>query len=137
MELSKESGEKLIFSFKIDNCVQENYYQITICDDKDNFETEKILCEKGGESLTFQKKMEYIFLFEKRQKITLIISKQDMYNNDENNIGAAKFVYIADLVTGQNGIYETNLSEDLNTEKIQYFYLYLYLESNIYNIKKY
>ena len=119
MEAPKEAEEKLVFSFKIDNCVQEYYYQITICDDKDNFETEKILCEKGGESLTFQKKMDYIFLFEKRQKITLIISKQDMYSNEENHIGTAKFVYLADLLTKQNEIYETNLSEDLNTEKIQ------------------
>ena len=119
MELSNESGEKIIFSFQIDNCVEENYYQITICDDKENFETEKKLCEKGGESILFNKKMEYIFLFDKRQKITLIISKQDMYNKDENNIGTAKFVYLADIVTSKNGIYETNLNEDLNTEKIQ------------------
>ena len=119
MESSNDSEEKLIFSFQINNCVEENYYQITIYDDKENFETEKILCENGGESISFKKKMEYIFLFEKRQKITLIISKQDMYNKDENNIGTAKFVYLADIVTIKNGIYETNLNEDLNTEKIQ------------------
>ena len=119
MESSNDSGEKLTFSFQIDNCVEENYYQITICDDKENFETEKILCENGGESLSFKKKLEYIFFFEKRQKMTLIIFKQDMYNKDKKNIGTAKFIYLADIVTIKDGIYETNLNEDLNTEKIQ------------------
>ena len=117
--MSNESEEKLIFSFQINNCIKDYYYQISICDDKENFETDKILCENDGASLSFKKKMEYIFIFEKRQKITLIITKQYMYNKAENNINTAKFVYLANIVTNKNGIYETNLNNEFNTEKIQ------------------
>ena len=117
--MSNESEEKLIFSFQINNCIKDYYYQISICDDKENFETDKILCENDGASLSFKKKMEYIFIFEKRQKITLIITKQYMYNKAENNINTAKFVYLANIVTTKNGIYETNLNNEFNTEKIQ------------------
>ena len=117
--MSNESEEKLIFSFQINNCIKDYYYQISICDDKENFETDKILCENDGASLSFKKKMEYIFIFEKRQKITLIITKQYMYNKAENNINTAKFVYLANIVTTKNGIYETNLNNDFNTETIQ------------------
>ena len=117
--MSNESEEKLIFSFQINNCMKDYYYQISICDDKENFETDKILCENDGASLSFKKKMEYIFIFEKRQKITLIITKQYMYNKAENNINTAKFVYLANIVTTKNGIYETNLNNEFNTETIQ------------------
>ena len=116
--MPNDSEEKLIFSFQINNCMKEHYYQISICDDKENFETDKILCENDGASISFKKKMEYIFIFEKRQKITLIITKQYMFNKAEN-INTAKFVYLANIVTTKNGIYETNLNNDFNTETIQ------------------
>lgn len=139
--MSDEDGEKLVFSFQLKNCIKEYYYQISIYDDKENFQTEKILCEVGGETLSFIKKMEYIFLFEKRQKITLIISKHFLYDK-ENNINTAKVVYLSNIVTQEKGIYETNLSEDINTEifllkaqkskeNAENIYLFDYLKSGI------
>ena len=139
--MSDEDGEKLVFSFQLKNCIKEYYYQISIYDDKENFQTEKILCEVGGETLSFLKKMEYIFLFEKRQKITLIISKHFLYDK-ENNINTAKVVYLSNIVTQEKGIYETNLSEDINTEifllkaqkskeNAENIYLFDYLKSGI------
>ena len=139
--MSDEDGEKLVFSFQLKNCIKEYYYQISIYDDKENFQTEKILCEVGGETLSFIKKMEYIFLFEKRQKITLIISKHFLYDK-ENNINIAKVVYLSNIVTQEKGIYETNLSEDINTEifllkaqkskeNAENIYLFDYLKSGI------
>ena len=139
--MSDEAGEKLVFSFQLKNCIKEYYYQISIYDDKENFQTEKILCEVGGETLSFIKKMEYIFLFEKRQKITLIISKHFLYDK-ENNINTAKVVYLSNIVTQEKGIYETNLSEDINTEifllkaqkskeNAENIYLFDYLKSGI------
>jgi hypothetical protein len=141
MKMSDEDGEKLVFSFQLKNCIKEYYYQISIYDDKENFQTEKILCEVGGETLSFIKKMEYIFLFEKRQKITLIISKHFLYDK-ENNINTAKVVYLSNIVTQEKGIYETNLSEDINTEifllkaqkskeNAENIYLFDYLKSGI------
>ena len=139
--MSDEHGEKLVFSFQLKNCIKEYYYQISIYDDKENFQTEKILCEVGGETLSFIKKMEYIFLFEKRQKITIIISKHFLYDK-ENNINIAKVVYLSNIVTQEKGIYETNLSEDINTEifllkaqkskeNAENIYLFDYLKSGI------
>ena len=141
MKMSDEDGEKLVFSFQLKNCIKEYYYQISIYDDKENFQTEKILCEVGGETLSFIKKMEYVFLFEKRQKITLIISKHFLYDK-ENNINTAKVVYLSNIVTQEKGIYETNLSEDINTEifllkaqkskeNAENIYLFDYLKSGI------
>ena len=115
MEKSSESEEKLIFSFEIQNCEQDYYYQISVCDDKDNFKTSEILCENGGNIISFKESMEYTFIFEKRQKFTLIISKKKMYNKSEET---PIIVYLSNIVSSKNGISIMNLNDYYNSEII-------------------
>jgi len=117
--MSNEAEEKLIFSFKIDNCEKDYYYQISMCDEKENFETKKVKCEVGGELISFSNKMNFNFLFEKRQKITMIISKKNFYEPEGSDYGNAKIIYISKLVMSEGGKYEIELNDkDYNSEKI-------------------
>ena len=46
--------ENLNFSFEIKNCEKDYYYRICVTskeEEIDNFETEKILCSKGGDDI--------------------------------------------------------------------------------------
>ena len=139
MEIRNEAEEKLIFSFEIQNCKDNNYYQISVCDDEGNFKTSEILCENGGGTIYFKESMEYIFVFEKRQKITLIISSRTLYDKPDNIV---KIISLANIVTSKSGIYKTDLRDSYDTETIEITvkkskenlekkYLFDYLKSGI------
>ena len=139
MEIGNEAEEKLIFSFEIQNCMQDYYYQISVFDDKGNFKTSEVLCANGGNTISFKEGMEYGFIFEKRQKITLIISKRTLYDKPDN---IAKIISLANIVTSKSGIYKTELSDSYDTEIIEIMakkskeniekkYLFDYLKSGI------
>ena len=141
--MSNETEEKLIFSFKIDNCEKDYYYQISICDEKENFETNKVRCEVGGELISFTKKMNFSFLFEKRQKITMITSKKNLYDQEGDDYGNAKIIYLSKLIMTKGGKYEIKLNEkeynsetvlvkvEKNKEEIEKKYLFDYFKSGI------
>ena len=139
MEIGNEEEEKLIFSFEIQNCMQNYYYQISVFDDKRNFKTSEILCANGGNTISFEEGMEYGFIFEKKQKITLVISKRALYDKPDN---IAKIIFLANIVTSKSGSYKTDLSDSYNTEiivimakkskeNIEKKYLFDYLKSGI------
>lgn len=119
--MSFETNEKLILSFELKNCEQNYYYRICIKNqenEEENFETEKILCSKGGDDISFERAMHYIFTFEKRQQISIIIKKQKFYSKDENIINFEGYKYFSSLIMENEGVYERNITEEYNSEKI-------------------
>ena len=139
MEIGNEAEEKLIFSFEIQNCMENNYYQISVYDDKDNYKTSEILCLNGGENISFRECMEYAFVFEKRQIITLIVTNRTLYDKPNDTV---KIISLANIVTSKSGIYNTELRDTYDTETIEITvrkskeniekkYLFDYLKSGI------
>ena len=62
--MKDDTEENLIFSFEIRNCEKDHYYKICITskeEEIDNFETERVLCSKGGYDIIFKKKNELCF----------------------------------------------------------------------------
>ena len=116
MEIGNEAEEKLIFSFEIQNCMENNYYQISVYDDKDNYKTSEILCLNGGENISFRECMEYTFVFEKRQIITLIVTNRTLYDKPNDTV---KIISLANIVTSKSGIYNTELRDTYDTETIE------------------
>lgn len=111
--------EKLILSFEIENCQKGFYYKIFV-DIKDeeikHFETEEILCEEGGENITFKEKMNCIFIFEAKQPIYIITQKRRIYSNEEDIKRIKKDKHLASLVMSKGGIYKRQLNDDYNSE---------------------
>ena len=111
--------EKLILSFEIENCQKGFYYKIFV-DIKDEeieyFETEEILCEEGGENITFKEKMNCIFIFEAKQSIYIITQKRKIYSNEEDIKRIKKDKHLASLVMSNGGIYKRQLNDDYNSE---------------------
>ena len=111
--------EKLILSFEIENCQKGFYYKIFV-DIKDeeikHFETEEILCEEGGENITFKEKMNCIFIFEAKQSICIITQKRKIYSNEEDIKRIKKDKYLASLVMSNGGIYKRQLNDDYDSE---------------------
>ena len=113
--------EKLILSFEIENCQKGFYYKIFV-DIKDeeikHFETEEILCEEGGENITFKEKMNCIFIFEAKQSICIITQKRKIYSNEEDIKRIKKDKYLASLVMSKGGIYTKKLTANYDSEYI-------------------
>ena len=79
-KLSNETGEKLVLTFSLKNCIKNLYYKISVSDDKnENFETERILSDNDDGIINFQTKMFYTFKFEKRQKINITTNTSKYY----------------------------------------------------------
>ena len=143
--MSNETKERLTFSFKIKNCEEKYYYQICVNskeEEEEYFETEKILSSGGGDEISFLKKMNYNFTFEKRQQISIIIKKEQFYSKENNIKGNERYKYLASLVMEKGGIYERKITDDYNSEiiyiklekdksEIEKKYLFDYLKSGI------
>lgn len=114
-----DTEEYLIFSFEIRNCEKDHYYKICITskeEEIDNFETERVLCSKGGDDIIFQKKMNCVFIFEKKQQISIITKKEKFYSVDENQKGNRRDKFLASLAMMRGGIYERKISDYYNSE---------------------
>ena len=119
--MNDENEEKLMFSFKIKNCQKGYYYKIYVEskeEEIDSFETEEILCENGGEDISFQDKMDCIFIFEKKQQISIITQKRKLYSNEEDIKKIKRDKYLSSLVIMNGGIYEKQLSNDYDSENL-------------------
>ena len=111
--------ENLTLSFQIKNCEKDYYYKICVNskeEEIDDFETDKILCTKGGDDILFEKKMNCIFLFEKKQQISIITRKEKFYSNNENIKGIKRDKFLASLAMLKGGIYERNINDSYNSE---------------------
>ena len=111
--------ENLTFSFEIKNCEKDYYYRICVTskeEEIDNFETEKILCSKGGDDISFQKKMNCVFIFEKKQQISIITKKEKFYSNEENTKSNKRDKFLASLIMLKDGIYKRYINNSYNSE---------------------
>jgi len=60
--------------------------------------------------------MEYTFVFEKRQKITLIVTNRTLYDKSNDIV---KIISLANIVTFKSGIYNIELIDTYDTETIE------------------
>ena len=60
--------------------------------------------------------MEYTFVFEKRQIITLIVTNRTLYDKPNDTV---KIISLANIVTSKSGIYNTELRDTYDTETIE------------------
>ena len=60
--------------------------------------------------------MEYTFVFEKRQKITLIATNRTLYDKSNDIV---KIISLANIVTFKSGIYNIELIDTYDTETIE------------------
>ena len=60
--------------------------------------------------------MEYTFVFEKRQKITLIVTNRTLYDKSNDIV---KIISLANIVTFKSGIYNIEQIDTNDTETIK------------------
>ena len=60
--------------------------------------------------------MEYTFVFEKRQIITLIVTNRTLYDKSNDIV---KIISLANIVTFKSGIYNIELIDTYDTETIE------------------
>ena len=120
-KLSNETGEKLVLTFSLKNCIKNLYYKISVSDDKnENFETERILSDNDDGIINFQTKMFYTFKFEKRQKINITTNTSKYYKPLKGNdsFDYERITVFSSLVLSKGGIYERKISSNYNSEII-------------------
>ena len=111
--------ENLTLSFEIKNCEQNHYYKICVTskeEEIDDFETERILCSKGGDTISFKGKMNCVFIFEKKQQISIITKKEKFYSSDDDKKSFKRDKFLASLAMIEGGIYERNIDSSYNSE---------------------
>lgn len=118
------ASEKIKLSFGIKNCQKNDIYQIKVtAEDKSlgntpNFETEIIKCEEDGKEIAFQNTLEYIYHFDKKQKLRINIIKKILIDNKYNYKlqESERHTVLASLVTSPNSTYERPLKNDKNSD---------------------
>lgn len=108
---NNDDGEKIILSFSIKNCLKDYYYKISVFSENENFETEKIRCEIGGDNISFEKKLNFTFQFVKRQPINIIVEKQNVYGKEGNDLCNPINIRLSNLLLFKGAKYETKLNE--------------------------
>ena len=114
--------EKIRLNFRIKKCQKDNYYQIKVStEDKSlgntqNFETEIIKCSENGKEIIFQNSIEYIFHFDKKQKLTINCIKKILVGKNYKQHESERRTVLSSLVTSPNSTYERPLKNDKNTD---------------------
>ena len=120
--MSNETEEKIILNFSLENCIKDHYYTISIIfqekeNEKRKFETERLLCLTGGETLLFNEKTTCNYKFEKIQNLTINTLKESIYDKKEIKDHERKTV-LSSLITSKEGIYKRPISQAYNSENI-------------------
>ena len=114
--------EKIRLNFRIRNCQKDDYYQIKVStEDKSlgnsqNFETEIIKCSENGKEIIFQNSIEYIFHFDKKQKLAINCIKKVLVGKNYKQHESERRTVLSSLVTSPNSTYERPLKNDKNTD---------------------
>ena len=114
--------EKIRLNFRIKKCQKDDYYQIKLStEDKSlgntqNFETEIIKCLEDGKEIVFQNFIEYIYHFDKKQKLRINIIKKILVGKNYKLQESERHTVLASLVTSPNSTYERPLKNDKNTD---------------------
>jgi len=120
--MSNETEEKIILNFSLENCIKDHYYTISIIfqekeNEKRKFETERLLCLAGGETLSFNEKTTCNYKFEKIQNLTISIRKESLYDKKEIS-DHERLTVLSSLITSKEGIYKRPISNAYNSENI-------------------
>ena len=120
--MSNETEEKIILNFSLENCIKDHYYTISIIfqekeNEKRKFETERLLCLTGGETLLFNEKTTCNYKFEKIQNLTINTRKESLYGKKEIK-DHERLTVLSSLITSKEGIYKRPISEAYNSENI-------------------
>ena len=110
--------EKIRLNFGIKKCQKDDYYQIKLStEDKSlgntqNFETETVKCTEDGKEIIFQNSIEYIYHFDKKQKLRINIIKKILVGKNFKLQESERHTVLASLVTSPNSTYERPLKND-------------------------
>ena len=120
--MSNETEEKIILNFSLENCIKDHYYTISIIfqekeNEKRKFETERLLCLTGGETLLFNEKTTCNYKFEKIQNLAIRIRKESLYDKKEI-IDHERLTVLSSLITSKEGKYKRPISNAYNSENI-------------------
>ena len=114
--------EKIRLNFGIKKCQKDDYYQIKVStEDKSlentqNFETEIIKCSEEGKDIIFQNSIEYMYHFDKKQKITINTIKKILVGKNYKLQESERRTVLSSLVTSPNSTYERPLKNDKKTD---------------------
>ena len=114
--------EKIRLNFGIKKCQKDDYYQIKVStEDKSlgntqNFETEIIKCSEDGKEIIFQNHIDYIYHFDKKQKLTINTIKKILVGKNYKLHESERRTVLSSLVTSPNSTYERPLKNDKNTD---------------------
>ena len=138
-KLNSNNKEQITLSFSLKNCQKDIYYKISIINN-DNlfenfylFETEEIECKEDNSEISFSKKLNCNYYFNKRQILIINIIKSISFSSPLLSKKYERITVFSSLVGSPNSIYERTIRKNAPDSERLIIKLDKYINNNLNN----
>ena len=138
-KLNSNNKEQITLSFSLKNCQKDIYYKISIINN-DNlfenfylFETEEIECKEDNSEISFSKKLNCNYYFNKRQILIINIIKSISFSSPLLSKKYERITVFSSLVSSPNSIYERTIRKNAPDSERLIIKLDKYINNNLNN----